>query len=147
MKKDGLYGYIDKSGKWVIEPQYELADSFRNGQALVRLNGKIGLIDRWNRMTVTPQYDKEYSIMKGSAYETLFYSPYQKKSQGMRIRTRAASLITCCRTAQLWSKSIKKPGWPLCRLSGLLVLLRYCATSGWTDALPSPAAPAPRFSG
>ena len=46
------YGFIDKSGKWVINPQFEWIDSFEEGFALVAPKGdrnsreKTGYIDR-----------------------------------------------------------------------------------------------------
>ncbi|MNC37463.1 KWG Leptospira [compost metagenome] len=78
-------GYIDKSGKWVIEPQYTHVDSFHNGQALVWVDDQIGIIDRRNQFVVTPQFDSESSIIKGSPYVALFYKPGREDSQGMRI--------------------------------------------------------------
>ena len=33
--RDGLWGYIDRQGQWVIPPQWQLADKFRGGLALV----------------------------------------------------------------------------------------------------------------
>ena len=39
------YGYIDESGKIVIEIQYDLAYPFRNNMAAVYKDGKWGWID------------------------------------------------------------------------------------------------------
>lgn len=39
------YGYTDKSGKYVIQPQFELASRFVDGVAVVRKNKKYGIID------------------------------------------------------------------------------------------------------
>ena len=32
-----LYGYVDRTGEWVIEPQYTEADAFHNGMTIVKL--------------------------------------------------------------------------------------------------------------
>lgn len=45
VKKDGLWGYIDKEGNWVLEPQYEEAKSFSNGLAGISKEGLWGFID------------------------------------------------------------------------------------------------------
>ena len=42
----GKWGFIDKTGKEVIVPQYDQANTFRNGKAYVLLNGKWIYIDK-----------------------------------------------------------------------------------------------------
>lgn len=69
------YGYVDKGGKWVIEPQFDEARSFHEGVALVNLGGanerikeskeqawefkggKWGLIDKSGKWIVKPKFD------------------------------------------------------------------------------------------
>lgn len=46
VKKNGKWGYIDKSGDVIIRYQYEYASDFLNGKANVRLNGKMIKIDK-----------------------------------------------------------------------------------------------------
>ncbi len=43
---NGLYGFINKQGEWVIPPQFEEARSFSDGMAAVKVNGKWGFIAR-----------------------------------------------------------------------------------------------------
>jgi hypothetical protein len=38
-------GYIDKSGSLIIQPQFDYAQDFNNGLALVKIKNKIGYID------------------------------------------------------------------------------------------------------
>lgn len=38
--ENGLWGYIDSTASWVIAPQYNAADSFADGLALVEKDGK-----------------------------------------------------------------------------------------------------------
>lgn len=40
-----LWGYLNKKGKWVIEPQYQQAEEFKNGVALVVIEDKWYEID------------------------------------------------------------------------------------------------------
>ncbi|MCX7748750.1 MAG: WG repeat-containing protein [Clostridia bacterium] len=58
------WGYIDKSGKFVIKPQYTSAQGFgKNGLAVVSLNDWFGVIDTKGKYIVIPKYSyiDEYS--------------------------------------------------------------------------------------
>ncbi len=55
-EKAGLYGYVDKNGKWIIEPQFSFANTFKNGFALVEQNGKYGIIDEVGKWVCEPKY-------------------------------------------------------------------------------------------
>ena len=46
VKQSGLWGYIDEHAQWVIPPQYDSANNFRDGLALVEKDGKLMYIDR-----------------------------------------------------------------------------------------------------
>lgn len=53
---DKKIGYVDSSGKWVIEPQFDKARAFSDGLAPVA-NGKTwGFIDETGKMVIEPQY-------------------------------------------------------------------------------------------
>lgn len=43
-KKNGLHGYTDANGKWVIQPEFESAESSRQGGLKVKLQGKWGVL-------------------------------------------------------------------------------------------------------
>ena len=45
VKQNGLWGYVDEQAEWVILPQYDSADNFRDGLALVEKDGKLMYID------------------------------------------------------------------------------------------------------
>lgn len=45
VKKGEKWGFVDKKGKMIIEPQYDDARSFSNGYAAVKKGGKWGFID------------------------------------------------------------------------------------------------------
>ena len=45
VKQNGLWGYIDEQAQWVIPPEYDSTDNFRDGLALVEKDGKLMYID------------------------------------------------------------------------------------------------------
>ena len=55
----GNWGYIDKSGKYVIQPKFAQAGPFVNGLAVVVENIKswnYGVIDKSGNYTIKPQF-------------------------------------------------------------------------------------------
>lgn len=55
--EDGsLYGYVDLSGEWVIEPQFDFADEFSEDLALVNVDEQYGYIDRAGEFVIEPQF-------------------------------------------------------------------------------------------
>ena len=56
--RDGVYGYADHRGDVVIEPQFNRAESFREGRAEVELNGLKGLIDKDGKWVVPARCDE-----------------------------------------------------------------------------------------
>lgn len=42
--QNGKYGFVDNSGKWIIEPKFDEAESFRYKIAKVKIDGKYGFI-------------------------------------------------------------------------------------------------------
>ncbi len=55
--RDGRWGFIDTEGTWVIEPQYEDAESFSNGYGAVMQDGLWGFIDREGQSAVECRFD------------------------------------------------------------------------------------------
>src|SRR5689334_25135512 len=53
---NGKFGYINKSAKMVIAPQFEQALAFREGYAPVKVGGNWGYIDKSGKLTISPQY-------------------------------------------------------------------------------------------
>lgn len=41
----GKWGYVDKDGKWIIDPIFDWAEDFSENLAAVEINGKIGYVD------------------------------------------------------------------------------------------------------
>ncbi|HLY27314.1 MAG TPA: WG repeat-containing protein [Aggregatilineales bacterium] len=65
----GSYGFIDTTGKLVIQPTFGLAQRFSDGLALVVNddNGKYGFIDRTGKIIIAPQYDHAGDFIDGLA--------------------------------------------------------------------------------
>ena len=49
--------YIDKTGKYVINPQFDEAGSFEDDIALVQVNEKYGFIDEEGEYIMRPQFE------------------------------------------------------------------------------------------
>lgn len=56
-EKGGKWGFVDKEGKTVIEPQFEEAKSFSNGYAAVKKDGKWGFINKEGEIVIETQFD------------------------------------------------------------------------------------------
>jgi hypothetical protein len=67
IREDGKYGYIDKTGKVVIAPQYENTMGFNEGVAATKLNGKYGYIDIKGKWVIKPQFEYTYMFSDGLA--------------------------------------------------------------------------------
>ncbi len=65
--KDDKYGYIDKAGKIVINPQFKDASNFANGLAAVLIEDKYGYIDNSGKTIITPQFKEAYDFANGLA--------------------------------------------------------------------------------
>lgn len=66
-EESGKYGYKDKGGKVIVEPVYDLAYSFEEGMATVRLNGKYGYLDNRGMVVVPLKYDFSWHFIGGYA--------------------------------------------------------------------------------
>ncbi len=64
----GKWGFIDTTGKWVIDPQFEEVKYFADGLAPVRVGGRWGYIDQKGKFIVNPQYDRGFEFSEGLAW-------------------------------------------------------------------------------
>jgi len=64
---EGKWGFVDKNGKFIIEPQYEAADSFSQGLAPVCIGMEWGYINEKNELVITAEYSEARSFYKGVA--------------------------------------------------------------------------------
>src|SRR6185369_6934339 len=68
MSQDRKWGYIDKAGNVVIQPQFERARIFSEGLASVSVDGnRYGYIDKSGTFVINPQYDEARSFSEGLA--------------------------------------------------------------------------------
>lgn len=74
--KVSLWGYIDKTGKEVINPQFKSAGQFSEGLAAVRLNGTYGFIDKSGSFIIKPKFDFALPFQGGQAKVFLDGKPY-----------------------------------------------------------------------
>lgn len=67
MKKEQLWGYIDKSGEMVITPQFHDAWDFHEGLASVKIEWARGYIDKNGTMVIEPQFQYAGPFENGKA--------------------------------------------------------------------------------
>jgi serine/threonine protein kinase len=61
------YGYIDQTGRVVIQPQFDSADDFFEGMAVIRIGKKYGFIDKKGELLIPPQFDFTLNFSEGLA--------------------------------------------------------------------------------
>lgn len=79
------WGFIDKTGKVVIEPQFEAGGSFSEGLAVVVVKGKSGFIDKTGRVVIEPVYDTAYSFSEGVAVAVKGDESYLIDKAGQKV--------------------------------------------------------------
>jgi len=57
VKVDGLYGFIDETGEFVIDPTYETSGYFMNDITVVKKDGFFGVIDKNNKEVIPFIYE------------------------------------------------------------------------------------------
>lgn len=84
VKIDGLFGWINRRGFLVIQPEYANAQAFSEGLAAVFVNGKWGFINKNNEFAIQPTYDFVRSFRSGAA-EVWKDDEYYLISKGERV--------------------------------------------------------------
>ena len=67
MRVGEKYGYIDKTGKIILKPQFDFAGRFSDGLALIRVGSEYGYIDRSGEFIIKPQYLRASPFSEGLA--------------------------------------------------------------------------------
>ncbi len=85
-KSLGLYGYVNKSGKWVIEPRFLNAKEFCEGLAAVVEDSEMskwGYIKADGTFAIKPKFKKAYNFKNNFAVvsEELFAATINKKGE------------------------------------------------------------------
>src|SRR5713101_1957485 len=63
----GEWGYQDKSGTYVIPPQFDRAEHFSEGLAVVQLKHKFGYIDSTGRLVIPVKFTQAAPFSEGLA--------------------------------------------------------------------------------
>lgn len=79
-KSSSQIGYVDNTGKWVIDPQYASGNSFSGGHAIVKTDSFFGMIDKDNNIIMPFEYTNLYH--KHSPQQTLIWG---KKSSDTKF--------------------------------------------------------------
>lgn len=80
--EDGLWGFINKSGKVKIEPKFRSVGQFSEGLAPVRVNGTYGYINSTGDFVIKSKYDFAYSFDQGQAKVYVDGKPYYIDKDG-----------------------------------------------------------------
>lgn len=58
----GLFGYVDKTGKVVIEPQFDLAGPFHDGFAEILVGHHTGVVAKTGKVVLEPQFARSTPV-------------------------------------------------------------------------------------
>lgn len=67
LKENGTVGYVDKTGHFVIKPQFESSLLFHEGFAAAQSDKKWGFIDKTGKFVIKPQFESSRSFYEGLA--------------------------------------------------------------------------------
>lgn len=68
VKQGNKWGYINKKGEYVINPQFDMANAFSDGLAKVSVNEKYGFIDKDGKYVINPTYSSATDFFEGKAW-------------------------------------------------------------------------------
>jgi len=85
IREGGLWGYMDRKGKVVIEPQFHTCGNFEEGLAPARINSYYGYIDKTGNFVIHQQFDYAEDFHNGSAFAYLKDSPNIIDKNGSRL--------------------------------------------------------------
>jgi len=94
----GKWGYIDTTGKWVINPQFDSAYDFADGLAPVQAGGRWGYIDQNGKFVINPQFDEASSFNDG-------YASFRSGDKYGFIDTKGRVVV------EPQFVGLRKPGW------------------------------------
>lgn len=65
-RKDGLFGYFNNKGEWVIKPQFKGGRDFKNGFAAVKQDKYWGVIDKSGNWVIKPSFEgiKDFELVE-----------------------------------------------------------------------------------
>jgi hypothetical protein len=85
-KKNGKWGFIDKSGAWFIPAKFDSVENFYHGYAKIFNDRKEGLIDLKGKVILKPKYDYVGHVQEGVAdiYDGDLHLFFDVKSRSLR---------------------------------------------------------------
>lgn len=92
---DGKYGYMDRTGNVVIEPQFDSAASFFDGLALVKIGGSYRYVDASGKPAFAGEYENAVGFSEGLASVLL-----PDHGGGWGVITRTGKVISRLRTSR-----------------------------------------------
>lgn len=67
IKQNDKWGFIDRTGKVIVPPQFKNAKEFSEGRAGVKVKDKFGFIDQTGKVVIPIQFDKVREFSEGLA--------------------------------------------------------------------------------
>ncbi|MBC8123362.1 MAG: WG repeat-containing protein, partial [Gemmatimonadaceae bacterium] len=101
------YGFIDRTGKFAIEPQFDSAWGFREGLAAVKLGTGWGYIDRTGKVVVLAWYGKAGDFSQGVALV--------ETNLGIKLLDKRTCRIAAKDSCQGTRRSLPTPVAAVCR--------------------------------
>ena len=62
------WGYVDKTGKFVVNPLFDDVSNFVKGLAVMKVGDKYGYVDKTGKFVINPQFDYARNFWGGLAY-------------------------------------------------------------------------------
>lgn len=64
---DEKWGFVDKTGRWIISPRFDEVQCFSEGLAAAKTDGKWGYIDKTGKWVIYPQFDEVHVFSESLA--------------------------------------------------------------------------------
>ena len=80
-----LFGYINTKGEFVIEPQFQEANPFKNGVASVMIKDKVGMIDKNGDFIIPAVYDDTWDNKYNSIGDTIIKLKRNDKEYSFKL--------------------------------------------------------------
>lgn len=158
MPREGKWGYVDRSGDWVIEPQWDQATDFSEGRAAVGGWRRWGIIDHAGELVLPLEYESpSSSTLDGRRVVSSPFAPFSEGCAAAEIFTQQAEYLFVDRDGAL-HRPVLPGGQALAGLGSFSEGLAWFSWSedlewhyGWLDhqgqvAIPAEFADAGDFS-
>lgn len=70
------YGFQNDKRKWVVSPQFDEAERFKDGFSKVKSEGLVGLVDEKGKIVFAPQFDRIEKWMDGDIAQVFYNGKY-----------------------------------------------------------------------